>query len=309
MCRRYSLAVLCMVAGLALSACAGGMQRSSPASADAAPEIIPFVLTAQNNMVVKAELNGTDSLDLMLHTAATDVTLTEEAVRRSTSLRFDRADSVKSWGGSETSRYSTGNRLRIAGREWKDVTVWEDKNSGHGTDGKFGLDLFRGKIVEIDFERRRIVLYERLPAEVAGFRKLAFEAHNGSMFVRADCVIDGVAYPHLFLLHSGYAGGVLLDDAFVAETGIDKKLRIVDETVLKDSFGHAIKVRKAVLPAFALGGTQLADVQAGFFAGQIGAQRMSVIGGDVLKRFNWIIDAAHGELYLRPVGAYGSQRS
>jgi hypothetical protein len=290
----------CLPAVLVLAGCAGNAPRDPQVRANAASAVFPFELTAQNSIVVKARLNGTDALNLMMHTAATDMTLTEEAVRRSPSLHFGGADQVKSWGGSETSRYSVGNRLQIGDMQWNGIVVWEDRNSGQGTDGKFGLDLFRGKIVEIDFARRLIAVYERLPAKATLFRRLAIEPGGGGMMVRADCVIDGVAYSQRFLLHSGYAGGVLLDDSFAATVGADRKLKIVDEMVLKDSFGHAIKVRKAVLPAFVLGGVRLADVPAGFFSGGTGAQRTSVIGGDVLKRFDLIFDTAHGALYLRP---------
>lgn len=36
---------------------------------------IPFVLTQYNNIIIPAMLNGTDTLHLMFHTAANDITL------------------------------------------------------------------------------------------------------------------------------------------------------------------------------------------------------------------------------------------
>jgi hypothetical protein len=38
----------------------------------------------------------------------------------------------------------------------------------------------------------------------------------------------------------------------------------------------------------------------GFFEGAIGKQKMSVVGGDVLKRFNILIGLDRTEIYLKP---------
>jgi hypothetical protein len=59
-------------------------------------------------------------------------------------------------------------------------------------------------------------------------------------------------------------------------------------------------VRKAILPGFLLGNLTLSNVPAGFFEGAIGRQKMSIIGGDILKRFNIIIDAPRTFVYLQP---------
>ncbi|RZL55661.1 MAG: hypothetical protein EOO93_19100 [Pedobacter sp.] len=59
------------------------------------------------------------------------------------------------------------------------------------------------------------------------------------------------------------------------------------------------KTKKAILPTFALGNINLNNVSVGFFEGAIGRQKMSIIGGDVLKRLNIIIDAKREFIYLK----------
>jgi hypothetical protein len=53
------------------------------------------------------------------------------------------------------------------------------------------------------------------------------------------------------------------------------------------------------MPAFGLGRERLADVPVGFFKGQIGRKTKSVLGGDVLKRFNLIFDLPRKKLYVK----------
>lgn len=265
---------------------------------DAGQAAVPFTLTSANNIVVRAVLNHTDALTLMLHTAASDVSLTEDAVKRARSLQFDGSASTQSWGGNHDSRVATKNTLEI-GPLTRAVVVHEDKNSGPETDGKFGLDFFDGRVVEIDYDRNRIMLHDRLPGKATRFARAKVENEDGALFVTASCIVAGKAYTTRFLLHSGYSGGILLDDGFAAASGIDGKVAITKETVLQDSFDNAITVKSGVLPAFVVGGLTVTDVPVGFFAGNLGRQKISVIGGAVLKRFNLIFDKAHGALYLQ----------
>lgn len=262
----------------------------------------PFRLTADNNLVVRAVLNRVDTVNLMLHTAASAIAITEEAAARLKSLRFTAADSsVKSWGGDKNiSRFSAGNTLQLGSLKWDNLPLWEDKQSGPGTDGKIGLDLFENKVVELDFDRGELVVYDRLPEKAKGYTRMPLRKDGTMLFLEAFCDDGSKTYSNSFLIHSGYAGAVLLDDLFVRKTGIAGKLKVLSEQKLTDAYGHVLKVKKAVLPELNIGGMKLRQVPAGFFEGAIGRQQMSIIGGDVLKRFHIIIDAERAYIYLKP---------
>lgn len=263
---------------------------------------IPFTLTEYNNLSVRAILNQQDTVQLMFHTAANDLTLTEEAIQKLKSIRFDNTtDSIKSWGGSaNSSRLSKNNSLQIAGISWENIPIWENKNSGQHTDGKFGIDLFKNKVIEIDFDKKVISIYTRLPKIDKTYQQLALLFENDDMFLEAGLTIDKTMYKNKFLIHSGYSGAVLLDDQFANNNKLGEKLKIVGEKSLKDSYGNILKTKKAILPALKIGNEQLTDVPAAFFEGAIGRQKISIIGGDILKRFHWIIDAQRQYVYLKP---------
>lgn len=64
----------------------------------------------------------------MFHTAANSVNLTEAALKKITSLKFDRIDSMKSWSGNDnTSRFSKSNTLQSGSIKWENVSIREDK--------------------------------------------------------------------------------------------------------------------------------------------------------------------------------------
>ncbi|MES2373789.1 MAG: hypothetical protein V4557_14510 [Bacteroidota bacterium] len=263
---------------------------------------IPFVLTEYNNLSVRAILNRKDTVQLMFHLAANDLTLTEESIQKLKTIHFtNKTDSIQSWGGSaNSSRLSKNNSLQIAGLSWENVPIWENKNSGQHTDGKFGIDLFKNKVIEIDFDKMLIGIYTSLPRSSREYDKLALIVENDNLFVEAEMEIDKITYRNKFLIHSGYSGAVLFDDKFVSDNKLGNKLKITGEKSLKDSYGNILKTKKAILPILKIGNEQLADVPAGFFEGAVGRQKMSVMGGDILKRFHWIIDAKREYVYLKP---------
>jgi hypothetical protein len=263
--------------------------------------IIPFRLTAYNNLSVQAILNKKDTVNLMFHTATNALHLTEDAVKKIQSVRFDRTDSgVKSWGGGgNTSRCSKSNLLEIGDLSWDSIPLWEDKYSGHFTDGKFGPNLFENKVVEIDFDKQVIIVSNSLPPKTKKYEKLKLFFDHDNMFIESAFTIADSTYNKKFLIHSGYSGAVMFDDQFGNESKIGEKLKIIHETEMKDAFGNVLISQQVMLPQFKLGNEKLDQVPAGIWKGAIGRQKMSFIGGDILKRFNIIIDAQRQYIYLK----------
>lgn len=289
---------------VAIALCAAGMtgcasNRTATTVQGNETVSIPFTLSPQNNIVVEVRINESHVVHLMLHSASSDVTLTEDAVRRLEDLALDETTRVQSWGGTSDSRHSTGNRLRIGPLKRDGVTLWENRNSGEGTDGKFGLDFFGDAVVEIDYDSGHIVVHERLPDKARAYEPLAIENEDGELYVEGICQFGDETRANRFLIHSGYAGGLLLDDAFAASSGIDGRIAITETSRVTDSYGHVIEVKKGVMPGFSIGRLHLSDVPVGFFSGRIGNQDKSVLGGAILKQFNLIFDLGQNTLYIK----------
>jgi predicted aspartyl protease len=63
--------------------------------------------------------------------------------------------------------------------------------------------------------------------------------------------------------------------------------------------------KKGLLPKFTIGSVEFTDVPVSFFEGALGRQKVSVMGGDFLKRFNIVIDADRAFIYLKTNGLSG----
>lgn len=263
---------------------------------------IPFRVTPYNNIVIQAVLNNRDTVQLMLHTASSGVTLTEAALANLKTVTWEgRVDGVQSWGGGDnTSAFSKGNAISIGSLHRTGITVWTDKNSGQESDGKFGLDVFENSVLDFDFDKNTLTVTSSLPRKAKKYEKLRLEPADGDLFLPAVCQIGNDSFPQRFLIHSGYGGAILLDDKFANDTQIGQHIRITGEKKLSDAYGNVLTTKKGLLPLFRIGNYALRDAPVGFFEGKIGRQQLSVIGGDILKRFNWILDAQRQYIYIRP---------
>lgn len=263
---------------------------------------IPFELTAHNNISIKALLNEQDTLNLMFHTAAGSLTLIRSRTEYIENIDWSEEQEVESWGGESKAKYSESNSLRIGDLTWDSLPIWENENSGPGTDGKFGPNLFKDQVIEIDFDESVINIYRSLPKKTKNYKMCALTYTDGFMFIEGTSKVGSKVHPNKFLIHSGFGGSILYDDKFVETNKLSEQLKVISEKELKDSYGNVLKTKKAVLPLFTIGGEEFRDMPVGFFEGSIGRQQMSVIGGDLLKRFNMIIDSERKHIYLKPNG-------
>jgi hypothetical protein len=263
------------------------------------PTEIPFTLTEWNNISVPALINGTDRVELMFHTANGSVDVIEESAKTLESIEWTLEGVAESWGGKSTSRLSENNSLQIGKLVWNNVTVHMDKNSGHSTDGKFGSFLFEEQVIELDFDEQLMTIHSELPDYAEEFEKMSLQMQRGLMFIHGIIHDGETQHRQAFLVHSGFSGAVLLDDGFVQSNQFVRELDTISESQLSDSFGNILKTRKVVLPKLQFGTTEFRNVPTGIFEGAIGKQKMSVVGMDVLKRFDILIDLKSEAIYFR----------
>lgn len=290
----YLILILC------IGACAGPTNQSTKISQDLHRDTIPFELTSYNNLLIKSVFNKVDTLSLMFHLGTNGVSLTSEGLDKTSGIKVDKSANVNSWGGSREAGYSTNNYLEIQNFSWDSIGITESRRSGHFSDGKIGFNFWLDKVMEIDFDASQIMIYDSLNTKPVDFNAMEVQFKDGMMFIDGAISIGDSVFQNSFLIHSGYSGVAMLDDAFVEQHRINEKLETIKESTLQDSNGNSLITKTVLTPKFSIGGFDLTDVPIGTFAGQIKRQSMSILGGDLLKRFHIIFDFPNEKLYLRP---------
>lgn len=278
--------------------------QEGPVNLSLQPDTIAIELTDNNVILLTAILNDQDSLKLMFHTAANDMTVTTTAAQQCHSINWEESHEVYSWGGKSQSRFSKSNELSIGALNWSNIPIWENEQSGRGSDGKFGPHLFSDRAIEIDFEKGLMILHQEEPDVIQTMSQVQLNYDNGFMFIPASLLIDSLQLDHKFLIHTGYSKSLLLDDQFVQSNSLSEQLELSDESQLTDSFGNVLKTKSALLPRLQIGGFSFNHIEVSFFEGAINRQKMSVLGTDVLKQFHVVIAADRQSIYLQTNSYY-----
>ncbi|MCZ4408486.1 hypothetical protein O3Q51_06685 [Cryomorphaceae bacterium 1068] len=284
----YNCNVFLLILGLVLSQLCSGQN-----------DTIPFRLTNHNNILVEAIVNTEDSLTLMFHTAGGSVSLTKEGASKLKSIAWTSDQEVYSWGGQSQSRVSENNSFTIGAMVVDSLHLRETTNSGPESDGKVGLDFFFGKAVEINFTKQILVIHPVTPTLPQGYTKIPTDYVDGMIFLTASAVLNHQVYQNQFLIHSGYGGAILFDDGFAKDNDLSSRIEITSEQKLQDSYGNTLLTKKGSLPEFRLGEVSFKNIPVGFFEGSLDQQKVSLMGGDLIKRFDIIIDTDREYLYLK----------
>lgn len=259
-------------------------------------DTIPFVLTAYSNMKIKAILNEKDTLQLNFDTGADGIFLTYDAIEKKTHLLDNQKDKLE----KNYDYLPSLNHISIGNLAWDNLTIFARSLSGHETDGLFGWDFFNGRIVEIDYDNRRLIIHSKLEKKPKGYSKIPIEYTHTLFCINGTLKNKGKAYPNRFLFDSGYQRTMMLDSVLMAEQHFPKDLPIIKKVIMKNSRGHEIPVITVNNEQLHLGDYTLFDVPAQKLSSANPARfKTHILGNEVLKRFNTILDFQNDCIYLK----------
>lgn len=251
------------------------------------PEIhdtIPFVLSEFNNIIFKVKLNDKETLDLKFDSGTSDFLLTNDMISQ---LKLS---SLK------------GHRFQLGNQIWKDQQIYPVELSGQGTVGRFGWNLFDGKIVEIDYDKKLFIIHSKLSKRNKAYTKLDMEFTHTLFCVQGQLQIKNTAYKGRFLFDNGYQRTVMLDQEMVKEQQYPtESLPVLKKVILKNGQGEEVPVLTVKNEKLYLGNLCLNDVPVQLLTANNPARfKTHILGNEVLKRFNTILDFQENKVYLKP---------
>ncbi|HCA06390.1 hypothetical protein [Chryseobacterium sp.] len=253
-------------------------------------DTIKLSINEQNTMLVKTILNKTDTLTLNFDTGSSDLTLTRETLK----------NKIKS------SLKSGSNALEIGNKIYKEFSIYPADLSGHGTEGRFGWDLFDGMIVELDYDKGIMAVHSQLPKEVKkdkSYSKLAIKYFNNVFFVESSIKQGKSINTDWYLFDTGYQRTVMLDGPMLKEQGFPvDTMKEIKRVVMKGAQGNDVPVITSGLESLTLGKYALKNIPAQVLSQSrlVSRSRMHILGNEILKRFNVFFDFQNNVVYLKP---------
>jgi hypothetical protein len=204
--------------------------------------------------------------------------------------RYDGTIRLRNSDGDHVVQSSSANRLAIAGLVWDAVPFAVADNMTRREDALIGNGLFQDKVVEIDYDRMVLAIHDALPP-------------LDSSWVRQDLVLDGGVVP--FTRGTLRAGGSDRAGWFMLDTGAYTS--ILNDPALTSTAKFAGELRRLVglhaTPlSVSIGGQHVDAPNYSVRRYDGDGSSLGLLGNDVLKRFNLILDNRQGAVYFRPNG-------
>lgn len=252
---------------------------------------IPFTINEQNTIFIKAVFNQKDTLNLNFDTGTTDLILTNTTL----------TNKLK----SAPKLYTTLYNLKIGNNIYK-TKVYDAELTGHDTDGRFGWNFFKDKVVEINYYKKLLIIHSILPENIeenSKFTKLAIKFYEDLFLIESEIKQNSISNKDLFLFDTGYQRTVMLDNDLLKQGKFPtEKMKFIKKVIMKGAQGNEIPVITSNLKVLKIGTCKLKNVPVQQITTNkpLKNKNIHILGNEVLKRFNMFLDFQNNFVYLKP---------
>lgn len=186
------------------------------------PDTIPFTLIG-SRVHIPGRLNNGHSVTIQFDTGAGG-TVVNKMVADQLGLRFDRKTMVTNSQGTNEARNSLGNTLNIGNMQWQNLAITEVGNMDAGEDIIIGTYLFRDKIIELDYDRKLMIISDTLPKKAKGYSAQPYKYHGGGNF-KATIRHNNQFFTYWFGFDTGRDGTMRIGQDFTRQNDNWNKLQ------------------------------------------------------------------------------------
>jgi hypothetical protein len=276
-------------------------QEHAPGSDIVTHDTLPFTLTPYDAIAVKAVINGTDTLNLHFDIGSFNFRLTRDAVLKKTKLLSNQPDAL---AGKTKPNFNNMNevfKLQMGSLVWDNPDIGATAVTSQGMDGKFGWNLFDGKVVELDYDHNLLIIHSKLPKGLKGYAKSKLEFIRSFVCAKTAFEIENKKYAGDFLFDTGSGQAIILDSTWASQQNFPKNLKLIKSSTLSDPRGVKYETKVVLSPLFRIDGFALTNIPTLLLAGKNPTGfEINYLGNGLLKRFNMILDFKNDCLYLKP---------
>lgn len=262
-------------------------------------DTLNFHITAANNIVFQAVLEGTDTLDLFFDSGGSNIVLSHSAIKEKTTLL----------DGKRNRKYKEENyvplkgsySLQLGNSTFDKLTIYPVGLIPQEADGHFGWNLFKDKIVELDYENKRMIIHSTFSGELDSYSKLEIEYINTLFCIKGSVQVGDNSYSNRYLFDLGFQRAVVMDKDLRSTSHFPDTLPVIKESVLRNSAGTKFVNRVVQVDNICFGESCTNQVPVQLLSTPNPARfETHILGGELLKRFNTVLDFQNGYVYMKP---------
>lgn len=281
-----------------LSSCFQSDSKTQSKKAVSGLDTIPFTISEGNNFIFQTILNNTDTVDMYFDSGGTDLVLLHEGIKEKTSLLDGKNEDYKE---EDFVPLEDGNTLTIGSHTFDSLTLYPASVGAQEAVGHFGWNLFEDKVVEMNFDDQFMILHDTQIEIPNGYTKLEIEYINTLFCVKATAKAGGKSFPNRYLHDTGFQRAIVYDKDLRADENFPDDLPVLKESVLRNSMGDKFVNKVVHADRLCFGEICIEKVPMQLIVLPNPARfKTNILGGELLKRFNTIMDFQNGFVYLKP---------
>ncbi len=264
-------------------------------------DTIPFILGNDQYIHINGKVNNSDTLDFIFDTGASCVLLTENGLKKA-KVKLDGFTENQGTGGFSTEQTSSSNHLQLSALQWKNLPLLYINYKGSlNADGVIGFNVFEDKVVEIDYDKRLLIIHSQLPMNKSVFIANKMQHNINGSFIQASLNNGKKDCSGWFLFDTGGNLTVAVGGDFSMVNRLYGTMKKIGSSNTGGTGSNTLNSETDLLPKLKISGyvlpevpIQLQSTDISFFG------NAGIIGNSVLKRFNAIIDYPNATIYLKP---------
>jgi hypothetical protein len=265
------------------------------------PDTIPFRLGSNSYIHLKGRVNNSDTLDFIFDTGAGICVMTTSLINKKVKMQLNGSQMNAGSDGAEAVPISQKNKLEIAHLVWNNVPFLSIDYKNFPFEAVLGWVAFEDKIVEIDYEKNRMIIHTTLPKISDAYSKVEMKLIGGIPYIKCRLMANGKESEAWFDFDSGSDGTLFIGQKLAADNGLNGTLESIGTSKIRGSSGKSIQQAMVLLPKLKIGNFEMYQLPMSINGEDpAGAGNNENIGNVILKRFNTILDISNNAIYLKP---------
>lgn len=271
------------------------------------------------HLSIPVSTNGSETLNFIFDTGATGASIDSAVAEKIGITKENRQQvSMAGSGGAQLYQMALNQNLKFGTLAIKDLNLVLinfsslSANLGQRLDGIIGYEILNQYVTQIDFDQKKLSFYNSIATvDTNGYTAIPFEFSRNINIPRFPVSIklaNGQTFTGKVMFDTGSAISLIVSTPFSKYHDFSSKLGQISL-----STGRGLN---------AFTQDQLANIKSmsfnGFEFGEMGIRLtvndkaepkdgyLGILGIEVIKHFNVILDYAHKKIYLKPNKAYGS---
>jgi hypothetical protein len=264
-------------------------------------DTIPFTLGKDNRVYITGSVNGSPLLKFFFDDGADNTILFPSAFKKGAKLKFDGEIASRATGGTENRKTSNSNDLKISKLKWHhEQVMYVDKQIGEG-DGTIGYDVFEDKLIEMDYDKKLMIIHDAPFKMGKGFTKFPMQLNGGEVpSITATVINQDKKITADFLFDMGATGCLFLNQGFLNSHNLYGTMETIGEAQTTGAGSGVTKTTRAILPEFIFGNYSFKRVPVNLENPAEHDPGTGVLGMDILKRFHTILDYQNNLIWFKP---------